>query len=290
MNSHASLPVPVNLGGNLFRIFFSTRAKDSRSSIGWVDMTLTGDGHFKLGQLSQEPVLAPGPDGTFDDSGIGLGCILPEESGWRLYYMGWNIGLRAPWRNSIGMALGTLEPPSFVRFSAGPIMDRSPEDPFTLSYPWVLKLADDCWHMWYGSNTTWGNRKDADMNHLIKYATSKDGIQWKRQTDPAINFSSDSEYALARPTVEKVNGELRMWFACRGERYRIGCARSNDLGASWQRADEEFGLAPQDDGWDSDMTCYPCVFHHAGQLWMLYNGNGYGATGFGLALWQDTNI
>ena len=31
------------------------------------------------------------------------------------------------------------------------------------------------------------------------------------------------------------------------------------------------------------MVCYPCVFDWAGETWMLYNGNGYGRTGFGLA-------
>jgi hypothetical protein len=32
------------------------------------------------------------------------------------------------------------------------------------------------------------------------------------------------------------------------------------------------------------MLCYPCVFDHFGTRYMLYNGNGYGATGFGLAI------
>jgi hypothetical protein len=31
---------------------------------------------------------------------------------------------------------------------------------------------------------------------------------------------------------------------------------------------------------------YPCVFKAAGEQWLLYNGAGYGATGFGLAVWE----
>lgn len=31
------------------------------------------------------------------------------------------------------------------------------------------------------------------------------------------------------------------------------------------------------------MVCYPFLFEHDGTLYMLYNGNGYGRTGFGLA-------
>ena len=39
-----------------------------------------------------------------------------------------------------------------------------------------------------------------------------------------------------------------------------------------------------DDGWDSEMICYPFVFDHKGKRYMLYNGNDYGKKGFGLAI------
>jgi hypothetical protein len=37
-------------------------------------------------------------------------------------------------------------------------------------------------------------------------------------------------------------------------------------------------------GWDSEMIAYPFVFDHKDQRYMLYNGNEYGRTGFGLAM------
>ena len=40
-------------------------------------------------------------------------------------------------------------------------------------------------------------------------------------------------------------------------------------------------------GWDSEMVCYPHVFDHKGKRYMLYNGNGYGRTGFGLAVLEE---
>jgi hypothetical protein len=39
--------------------------------------------------------------------------------------------------------------------------------------------------------------------------------------------------------------------------------------------------------WDSDMTEYPCVFGHGGQRFLLYSGDGYGRTGFGLAVLEN---
>ena len=79
---------------------------------------------------------------------------------------------------------------------------------------------------------------------------------------------------------------FRMWFAVRGDRYHIGYAESRD-GVTWSRNDKTFGLAPTAAGWDSEMTCYPCAFTHKSRLYLAYNGNGYGRSGFGLAVWDD---
>ena len=66
-------------------------------------------------------------------------------------------------------------------------------------------------------------------------------------------------------------------------RYRIGYATSQN-GDDWTRRDDEVGIDVSAEGWDSDMICYPCVIDHRGTRFMLYNGNAYGATGFGLAV------
>jgi hypothetical protein len=74
-----------------------------------------------------------------------------------------------------------------------------------------------------------------------------------------------------------------MWYSRRGQAYRIGYAESDD-GVRWQRRDGEAGIDVSDSGWDAEMIAYPCVFRHEGRLFMLYNGNGYGRTGVGLAV------
>ena len=35
------------------------------------------------------------------------------------------------------------------------------------------------------------------------------------------------------------------------------------------------------------MVCYPYVFEYNDKLYMLYNGNGYGKTGIGLAVLEE---
>jgi hypothetical protein len=280
--SHAALPVPVQIAPDVFRVFFSARDADQRSHVGWVDIDLSSQP--RVLQQASEPVLAPGEDGTFDDSGVGLGCIAEADDGARLYYMGWNLGVRAPWRNAIGLAQAPTPRDKFVRYSQGPILDRSPEDPYTLSYPWVLRRGQGDWLMWYGSNLAASDTR-TDMMHAIKAAQSRDGLHWERDGATVIGFATPDEYAIARPTVVEAGDALLMCFACRGERYRIGAAWSRD-GRSWTRNDAVFGLGPSASSWESEMTCYPALFWHRGRLWLAYNGNGYGATGFGLAVWD----
>ena len=74
-----------------------------------------------------------------------------------------------------------------------------------------------------------------------------------------------------------------MWFSSRGDVYRLGYAESAD-GIAWERLDDQAGLEPASEGWDSEMVCYPAVCGTEGRRYLLYNGNGYGATGIGYAV------
>jgi hypothetical protein len=73
-----------------------------------------------------------------------------------------------------------------------------------------------------------------------------------------------------------------MWFCARGSAYRIYTAESDD-GIAWRRTAAP-ALEVSDSGWDSEMVEYPFVFDHNGARYMLYAGNGFGKTGFGIAV------
>jgi hypothetical protein len=187
--------------------------------------------------------------------------------------------------NTIGLAELDLGTESFVKHGRVPVMDRSEEDPFSISYPSVLE-EDGALRMWYGSNLNWGGDQ-ADMAHVIKAASSRDGIHWVREGETAVGLEHPGEYALSKPCVVKESNGYRMWYSYRANgkvtTYRIGCASSSD-GQNWRRDDDAVGINVSSDGWDSEMICYPHVFDHEGTRYMLYNGNGYGKTGFGLAV------
>jgi len=281
--SHAALPVPFPLEGDLVRVFYSGRDSANRSSLGTVILRL-GEEPL-LEEADPAPILRPGGTGAFDDAGIGIGSAVADRNGDRLYYMGWNVGGAVPWRNAIGLAHGDARTARFERFSTGPVMDRDPLDPYSLSYPWVLQRGPRDWRMWYGTHQSWGAAK-SDMSHAIRGARSADGITWRRDTRLSVPPEGD-EIATVRPAVlEREGGGFEMWFARRTEDgpYALGHARSAD-GRRWRRAPP--GLEASAEGWEGGAVTYPAVFEQSGRRWLLYNGAGYGAVGFGLAVWED---
>ena len=81
-----------------------------------------------------------------------------------------------------------------------------------------------------------------------------------------------------------------MWFCFReindfrdgANSYRIGYAFSYDK-INWHRDDKLAGIDVASQGWDSKMIAYPYVVKHNDLLYMFYNGNGFGRSGFGYA-------
>ena len=279
METHAANPVVEHLDEDIYRVYFSGRDNNNRSSIGYVDVDIKPP--FKIIGVAPRPLVVPGERGMFDDSGVSLGCIVNVEGRKFLYYLGWNLGVTVPWRNSIGLAIFNEKSGMYEKFGKAPLLDRCEVDPYTISYPYVMKDGN-IYRMWYGSSLGWG--KDwMEMAFVIKYAESHDGIHWNREGHIALNFKSDKESAIARAFVLNEKEKYKMWYSYRGDSYRIGYAESTD-GVQWTRKDELAGIDVSDNGWDSEMIEYPHVFDHKDSRYMFYNGNGFGKTGFGLAV------
>ncbi len=281
MLSHASNPTPESREGDVVRVYFGCRDAGNRAHVAWVDLDMSVTPIPKVIRVAEEPVVVPGPAGGFDDSGTSMGCLVQDGDRTLLYYLGWNLGVTVPWRNSIGLAIRQHPDGPFVKHSPAPLLDRSACDPFTLSYPFVLR-DERGWRMWYGSNLQWGAH-ERDMHHVIKYAQSQDGIHWDRTGEIALGLNGGDEIAVCRPWVDNSGASYRLWYCHRGASYRLGLAESPD-GRAWWRCTlpEELDVSPA--GWDSQMLAYPARFDHKGRKYLFYNGNGYGKSGFGVAV------
>lgn len=276
MRSHAMMPTPERLGGDLVRVYFSGRDRDNRSHVGWVVLDL--DDPTKILDASMQPVFSPGELGTFDDAGVTPSCLINVGDKTLLYYVGWNPGstVRVHLFGGVAVRQGEI----FDRLSRAPIIERNAVDPFLNTAPFVVESQG--FIMYYVAGVGW-DHPNLPRYH-IKYARSTDGFAWERGSDwVAIDFADPAETALARPFVLQEDGLLRMWFSTKRGSYAIGYAESID-GVNWNRDDAHAGLSPSTGGWDSQMVEYGAVLKHDGRYLMFYNGNDYGQDGFGLAV------
>jgi hypothetical protein len=291
MVSHAAIPTPTRISDDVVRIFFSTRSKAVRSAITFIDVEAGNPSNIIY--RHDKPVLTAGELGTFDDGGVGPYCVVNVEGKKYLYYGGWNAGVTVPYRNAIGLAVSEDNGLTFRRVCSGSVVDRNQWEPHFTTAADVMHV-DGIWRMWYGSATGWViiNGKP-EPRYQIKYAESQDGVNWTRENITCINYQSELE-ANARPCVIHEGGLYKMWYCYRGslsyrtdrsQSYRLGYAESPD-GISWIRKDGEAGIDRSEQGWDSVMMCYPYVYQCGSRKYLLYNGNGFGESGFGYAISQ----
>jgi hypothetical protein len=281
--SHAANPLAIHLEGDVFRVFFSGRDVENRSSVGFVDVDIIS---HKILQASENPVFEFGPPGSYYSHGVSIGNCYEAGSKRYVLFMGWQCPQGKHWRGDIGRLRLTSDF-SLQLTDDKPLLGVDDTDSVSLSYPWVLRDGGR-YHMWYGSTVTW-NAGNGEMLHVINHATSIDGHVWHRR-GLSVPYELGVAQAFSRPSVAIDSQGYHMWFSYRsglpGGKYKIGYARSQ-YGEKWELLLAEKGIDISDSGWDSEMIEYPFVFDHKGQRFMLYNGNSYGKTGFGLAVQES---
>jgi hypothetical protein len=139
--------------------------------------------------------------------------------------------------------------------------------------------------MWYvgGSKWTTVNGKALPM-YNIRYLTSPDGVNWGKEGRVCIDYNNDDEHAFGKPFIFEDGILQRMFYSVRtrSKGYRLGYAESVD-GLNWTRKDEVIGIDVSDSGWDSQMIAYSSLVKHKDKVYLFYNGNNLGESGFGYA-------
>lgn len=277
------------------RVYFSTRERDSvgkfLSHVAYADFSR--DLSDLLG-VSTQPVLPLGGLGGFDEHGIFPINVLKDGDQVLAYTTGWNRKVSVSADASIGLAISHDEGQTFQRYGIGPLLTASLNEPFLVADAFVQRYGDT-YHMWYIYGTKWkkfSETEPPDRVYKIAHATSADSIHWQRDGRLIIRDRLNADECQALPTVICLDGVYHMYFCYRqaygfrtdsSRGYRIGYAYSTDL-ENWVRDDNQAGLDVSDDGWDSQMQCYPHVFECDGQVYILYNGNEFGRHGFGAAI------
>lgn len=288
--SHAQVPV-ADLLEDRIRIYYASRDTLGRSNVSYIEVEKYNP--EKIIYKHTKPLFELGNLGAFDDSGIMPSSIITVGDKKYLYYIGWTTRGTVPFQNAVGLAVSEDGGATFTRFSEGPIISINFTEPYFSGTSFVF-FEDSLFKMWYLSCIKWEKIEGkAEPIYNIKYAESPDGIKWNQTGKVAIELKND-EGGLVSASVIKEEGKYKMWFGKRKKSdyrnnvdnsYKIGYAESSD-GVDWVRKDNEVGIEISKEGWDSEMMSYPYVFKNDNELIMLYNGNGFGKTGFGYAVWE----
>lgn len=277
------------------RIYFSTRERDRLgkylSHVAFVDFDETMQ---SIIDVSTHTVIELGELGCFDEHGIFPINVVRDGDKVLAYTTGWNRKVSVSADASIGLAISRDDGLTFQKYGKGPILAASLHEPFLVADAFVAIYGAQ-YHMWYIYGTKWKKFAESDPPdrvYKIAYATSEDGINWRRDGRHIICDRLNADECQALPTVIYLTGKYHMYFCYRqaydfknksSNAYRIGYAISNDL-INWSRDDSQAGIDISEDGWDSQMQCYPHVFQSGEKVYMLYNGNEFGRFGFGLAV------
>jgi len=289
MKSRAMSPQPL-LFSDRIRVYFSAIEETGTSRISYADLDRT-DPTVVL-DVADEPLLECGSPGLFDDSGTIVNSVFHHDDKVLLYYTGYNRRVLVPWSNAVGLAISEDGGRSFRKAFRSPVLDRSTDEPYFAVSATVIKDGGR-FRVWYASGTNWLNTggKALEPVYVIKHGESENGIHWRRDSSVCIP-PVDAEESTVSASVIHTDGLYRMWYCFRGSRdfrngsdaYRIGYAESDD-GVAWRRDDMRAGIEPGPPGsWDALMQAYPSVMEVDDRLMMFYNGNGFGAEGFGCAV------
>jgi hypothetical protein len=273
--THATRPVPYQLNDEVLRIFFCSRDDDDRMLPTFIDVEAGNPSNVI--HVEQNPVMSLGGPGRFDDS-----------DNIHLYYSGWKRRRVVSFEVSIGLAVWNVEQNRYERAFDGPLVGQSRDNPLLACCPYVVHDGNK-FRMWYCLGTDWKFIQDRpEPIYTVYYAESKDGLDWKLDQKPVIQYKYDGE-VLSVPWVTRTQQGFIMWYSTRGSSsvdekcYMAGVATSHD-GITWERRDSEVGIEKSANGWDSEMICYPAIYNYGDKTYMFYSGNGVGRGGIGYAV------
>jgi len=208
--------------GTTFKMWYvGYRTAESGGSIGYATST---DG--VKWTKHPDPVLQPGPSGTWDTYTTSLGSVVWNGSRYLMWYRG-----RGPVaeNGAIGLAVSP-DGISWTKYAGNPVMKGSSQ--YYMAYPYVIKV-DGSFKMWYAEGSPEGYR--------VNYASSADGMKWTKYGSAVFSPSQDTRKwdagTVYSPAVIFDGSTYWMWYSGADEDLKtwlVGYATSGD-GISWTR-------------------------------------------------------
>jgi len=266
--------VAVLKEGKNYRMWASWRPRksialfESRDGIHWSEPTV---------------VLAPSQSGWEDD--INRPGVIKQGGVYRMWYTG-----QAGSHSWIGYATS----------SDGRRWRRAADTPvLSAEQPWEKQAVMCPQVLWDGKNREfrmWYSAGEQYEPDAIGYATSRDGIHWKKYSaNPIFKSDLNSSWERLKVTGAQVlqhgNWYYMFYLGFRDvDHAQIGMARSRDGITGWERLPDNPIISPDDNSWDAD-ACYKPSVIFDGRRWLLwYNGRRGNVEQIGLAIHDGENL
>lgn len=230
-----------------------------------------------------EPVLTPGPSGSWDDSSVGYQTVLSNGTGYLMWYTGFGSNSSSTGWAAIGYA-SSLDGINWIR-QPGPVLGPGAAgswDSLQVYRPSVV---------WNGSNFLmyFTGVSSGPSPVSIGLAISKDGIHWREYPGNPILGPGPEFYdikSIKAPSVIYNGHSYRMWYDGRmsNNSYTINLATSDD-GILWTKyggnpvlSKQDFvsqqSLGPRNPSATVQDLGYLMAFYYAGNITYAISSDG----------------
>lgn len=251
-------PFVIEMDDN-YRLFVSERKNSSIICADSLDGVKWGD---------WEVSLRHGETDSWEER-VNRASVCKKDNKWFMWYTG-----QSKQNSSIGLAISE-DGIHFERICKGPVLfpENSYEKDAVMNPCVIWDVEESLFKMWYAA----GEQFEPDV---ICYATSTDGITWKRYAQNPIFTKSENKYDQCKVggchVIKATDGTYTLFYIGyqNVDTARICVAKSKNGISDWRRIEDNPILSPSRDSWDSDAVYKPSVLYDAkSQTWKLwYNG------------------
>lgn len=237
-----------------------------------------------------DPEIVLSPDTTAGwETELNRPVVVKRKDGYHMWYTGqtWSNGRDG--RSQIGYATST-DGRHWTRKSRKPVL--APQlawEKTAVMCPHVLwDEQAQLFKMWYSG----GEQYEPDA---IGYATSKDGLNWKKYAgNPVFANDPSREWEQAKVTacqvIKEKNAYYMFYIGFKNVDYaQIGIARSKDGITGWVRYPGNPIISPGD-GWDASAVYKPFTIFDGKQWLIWYNGRHDGTEQIGVAIHEGKDL
>jgi hypothetical protein len=285
MTSHASLPTALQINQHSFRIFYSTRDFYGKSHTTFVDLNFKKwEPGLLLENNNKQPSFSPNTLGYFDDSGVQVTSFIKVGEILYAYYLGWTRKIDVPFSAEIGIAIVDNKF-NFKRIQKLPIYKKSEIEPFTFGYPTIFKRNKKLF-MYYDSIDKFDCNNLNNYKFDLRCAEIKNGnwVYCDKILLENNNKTKPKAKAFTRPAFISTRNRTTMIYSYNiNGNYKLKAAYQDHNDQHKWIIDKNFLFKTSGQDWDSEAQVFCNIFNYDNDYYMLYNGNNYGKTGFGIA-------